>query len=169
MKKHLFIPLLLCASSGLQAGYADEVAHKAIRAEYERASKAAALKYVDGIFSVRARNYQAFGVNGKVVDPKRERTSLERLVEPAISVTEKSEVVTFKDKDATHITCQVHDVMRIVMPAPQPRPPSELVIDTQCTDEWQKIGNTWKQTTNRVLHQTYDNHSLAPEKTKAAK
>ena len=162
----LFIPALVRLS---QPSTAEENAHKSVRAAYERAIQAAELKYIDGILSVRAKNFQAFGVNGRAVDSKRERVSLERLLGPALSIREKSDIVSFKEKDPTHVVCQVHDVIRVVMPAPQPRPPAELVIDTQCTDEWQKIGNTWKQISNRIQRQTYDNHNVAPGQAQGSK
>ena len=82
----LLIPALVGLSQPLTA---EENAHKSVRAAYERAIQAAELKYIDGILSVRAKNFQAFGVNGRAVDFKRERVSLERLLGPALSIREK--------------------------------------------------------------------------------
>ena len=81
--------LLLILSSAHAMG---EV-YKPIEQAYQRSSRAMALKFVDGVHSIRDRNFELRDPDGTLVALPVERARLEQLLLPALRIEESHRVV----------------------------------------------------------------------------
>ena len=159
---------LLLFNSPISYAQSPADARKAIEAAYQKAAEAARLKFIDGIFSVRAPIFSGYGANGQRVDPAKERALLEQLLIPALSIKETTRIVSFRQDSGASATCKVQDVLEIVTHNPTSRQPILMVLKTDSTDEWALTSKGWRQTTNRVHKQSLDSRqTVAPDLKKA--
>lgn len=142
-------PLLLL-SLGLSpcwAGPREEIARA-----YLRSNKAMALKFVDGVQSLRGRNFILEDPESVKVTESIERSRLEMVLVRALKVEETSKIIEFSGNSYS-AKCLVHYVTRFQMVDEVKKTPYDLTLVTDCRDEWVKQDNGWKIRLTRVLRQ----------------
>lgn len=138
-------------------GFCDEEKpQQRIRAAYAKSATALRYKYLEGALSIRAPEYIGYGLDGKRIDLRIERSNMQKMITPALAVSETSEISSFTNKGPKFFTCRVHDTLHFILPQPRPRPPVDFIVTSDSLDEWQLIGNAWKQTANHLQKQTTD-------------
>jgi len=126
------------------------------RAEIERAylrsNKAMALKFVDGVQSLRGRNFILEDPENVKVTEGIERSRLEMVLMRALKVSETSKIKQFNG-NAYSARCLVHYTTQFTMVDEVKKTPYELTLETDCQDEWVKQDDGWKIRLTRVLRQ----------------
>lgn len=126
------------------------------RAEIERAylrsNKAMALKFVDGVQSLRGRNFILEDPENVKVTEGIERSRLEMVLVRALKVSETSKISQFTG-NAYSARCLVHYTTQFTMVDEVKKKPYELTLETDCQDEWVKQDDGWKIRLTRVLRQ----------------
>lgn len=139
--------LLLMLISSAQA----EI-HPSIRKAYQRSSRAMSLKFVDGVHSIRDRNFELRDPDGTLVPLTVERARLEQLLLPALSVDESHRVLS-SSSSADRVDCRVRFTTRVRLLDTLKRKPFDLKMDTECQDLWVLRGQEWKLLKSQVLLQ----------------
>ena len=145
MKRSIFAVLLLTAA--VWAGPREEIARA-----YFRSSQAMSLKFVDGVHSLRGRNYELIDPESVKVTESIERSRLESFLARALEVEETSVIKKFELSGET-AHCLVHYHTRLRLVDEKLRKPYDLILDTDCQDLWKRERTGWKIQQNRVLRQ----------------
>lgn len=145
MHKHFFL-ITLC----LTPCWADPRAD--IERAYMRSNKAMALKFVDGVQSLRGRNFLLQDPENVKVSEPIERSRLEMVLARALKVEETSKILKFSG-NAYSARCLVHYTTRFKMVDEIKKKPYDLTLDTDCEDNWVKQEDGWKIRVTRVLNQ----------------
>ena len=139
--------LLSLGFSPCWAGPREEIAHA-----YLRSNKAMALKFVDGVHSLRGRNFILEDPENVKVSEAIERSRLEMLLVRALKVGETSKIVQFSG-NAYSARCLVHYTTNLTMVDEVKKTPYMLTIETDCQDDWVKQDDGWKIRLTRTLRQ----------------
>ncbi len=126
--------------------------YKPIEQAYQRSSRAMALKFVDGVHSIRDRNFELRDPDGTLVPLPVERARLEQLLLPALRIEESHRVVQ-STATASQVDCRVRFTTRIRLLDPAKKKPFDLKMDTECQDRWVLRGSQWKLLRSQVLLQ----------------
>lgn len=153
MRKALLLTLLLYSSASGEL-------YKPIEQAYQRSSRAMALKFVDGVHSIRDRNFELLDPDGTPVPLPVERARLEQLLLPALRIEESHRVVQ-SDSSPSQVDCRVRFTTRVRLLDTAKRKPFELKMDTECQDRWVLRGQEWKLLRSQVLLQE-SSRSQAP-------
>jgi len=119
---------------------------------YQRSSKAMSLKFVDGVHSLRARAFKLSDQDSVNISEPIERVRLEQLLARALKVEETSNIVKFTSSGST-ARCQTHFLTRLTMVDELSRKQYQLILDTDCEDDWVLQSDGWKVKNSRVLRQ----------------
>ena len=119
---------------------------------YQRSSKAMSLKFVDGVHSLRAREFKLSDPDSVNVSEQIERVRLEQVLSRALKVEETSNIVSFSSSGST-ARCRAHFVTRLTMVDELSRKQYQLILDTDCEDDWVLQSDGWKVKNSRVLRQ----------------
>lgn len=139
------MPLLF--ASTVWAGPREEITQA-----YLRSNKAMALKFVDGVQSLRGRNFILEDPENVKVTEAIERSRLEMVLIRALKVEETSKILRFSGNSYS-AKCLVQYTTRFTMVDEIKKKPYELVLSTDCDDDWVKQDNGWKIRLTRVLRQ----------------
>lgn len=131
-----------------------EDARQAIQAAYDKTCEAAALKYVDGIRSIRTPRFEAYNPDGKLVDLVWERNRYNRLLSTSLSVTKSAKILSFNQVDANHVTCKVREVYTLKRLNPLTGKQVPVVFESISDDEWVETKRGWKLQCSRVRKQS---------------
>ena len=142
-------PTLLVFLS-LSACWADPRAD--IEHAYLRSNKAMALKFVDGVQSLRGRNFVLEDPENVKVSEAIERSRLEMILTRCLKVEETSRIVKFSG-NAYSAHCLVHYVTQFTMVDEAQKKPYQLTLTTDCEDDWVKQDDGWKIRRTRVTLQ----------------
>lgn len=145
--KWIAILLISLGTSPCWAGPREEVAQA-----YLRSNKAMALKFVDGVQSLRGRNFTLEDPENVKVSEMIERSRLEMVLARALKVEETSQITQFSG-NAYSARCLVHYTTKFTMVDEIKKKAYELVLQTDCQDEWVKQDDGWKIRLTRVLRQ----------------
>lgn len=128
-------------------------ARQAIEAAYDKTCEAAALKFVDGIRSVRAPRFEAYNPDGKLVDLVWERNRYDRLLQTALSVKKTVKILSFQQADDTHATCRVQEIYSMSRMDPITARPIPVLFESISDDEWVLTRRGWRLQRSRVRQQ----------------
>lgn len=143
---------LCCLLSLAQLAAAQTVtARKAIQASYDKTCEAAGLKFIDGVWSVRTRDFKAFDPAGNSVNLDFERDRYQRLLAPALSVKKTAKILSFEQLDDSNVSCSVQEVYVVEYTAPGK--PVKVVWESRSQDRWLKTKRGWRISESRVTHQ----------------
>lgn len=143
--------LLMAALLTLPGQCAD--ARQAIQAAYEKTCEAAALKFVDGIRSIRAPKFEAFNPDGKMVDLVWERNRYDRLLSTALSVKKTVKMLSFQQVDDSRALCRVQEIYTMSRMNPITGKPIPVLFESISDDEWVLTRRGWKLQRSRVKQQ----------------
>lgn len=127
---------------------------QAIQAAYDKTCEAAALKFVDGIRSIRTPRFEAYNPDGKLVDLVWERNRYARLLATSLSVTKSAKILSFNRVDETHVTCKVREVYTLKRLNPLTGKQVPVIFESISDDEWVATKRGWKLQCSRVRKQT---------------
>ncbi len=127
----------------------------AIQAAYQKACTAAALKYMDGIFSVRTANFVAFTMDGHKVNLQKDRAAIEKIILNALNVKQSSNIQEFKLLDSRHAQCRTRDYLEVRTVDTVEKHVVDFSVETVSKDEWILTKRGWRQTSSRVLEQIF--------------
>ncbi|MBN9414655.1 hypothetical protein ABS71_16600 [bacterium SCN 62-11] len=130
------------------AGPREEIAQA-----YLRSNKAMALKFVDGVQSLRGRNFVLQDPENVKVSEAIERSRLEMILARSLKVEETSKITKFEG-NAYSARCLVHYVTQFTMVDEIKKKPYELILNTDCEDDWVKQDDGWKIRQTRVVDQS---------------
>lgn len=119
---------------------------------YTRSNKAMALKFVDGVQSLRGRNFVLEDPESTKVSDAIERSRLEMILQRSLKVEETSKILKFSGNGYS-ARCLVHYTTRFTMVDDVKKKPFDLVLDTECEDDWVKQDDGWKIRLTRVVRQ----------------
>jgi hypothetical protein len=169
MRNHLTLSVLLsitvwCASSRLCLAKpaAPLSPRRGVEQAYEKSSTATSFRFLDGMYSVRALKFTAFGPHGKPVDLRHEREAMARILANSLSATEKVDITSFKQINASHVECLVHDMTQFLMTEPGTEKRRIVTLDTTSRDRWALVEGRWRQQQTNVVHQTSTSKDLTP-------
>ena len=111
-----------------------------------------ALKFVDGVLSLRGRGFVLEDPENVKVTESIERSRLEMVLVRALKVSETSKIVQFQG-NAYSARCRVHYNTQFTMVDEVNQTPYELTLSTDCQDDWVKQEDGWKIRLTRVLSQ----------------
>lgn len=131
-----------------------EEARQAIQSAYDKTCEAAALKFVDGIRSIRTPRFEAYNPDGKLVDLVWERNRYDRLLATSLSVTKSAKVISFHQIDDTHATCRVREVYTLKRLNPVTGKHVPVVFESISDDEWVSTDRGWRLQRSRVRKQS---------------
>jgi hypothetical protein len=146
---------LMLAPTGAEPGPATPKA--AIQAAYAKAGMGARLKFVHGMLSHRAVDFELLGPDGRKLDLTLERERFKRLFEPATRVELTTKMVTFESR-GNLAQCHVEQVMSIEGPEPETQRTVTNVTTSYLADTWQRQGSAWKLRACQVVYQ--QNHQM---------
>ena len=141
------LSLIFLSCSASWAGPREDIARA-----YLRSNKAMALKFVDGVQSLRGRNFVLEDPENVKVSEAIERSRLEMVLMRALKVEETSKIVKFSGNSAS-ARCLVQYITRFEMVDEVKKKPYTLTLSTDCQDEWIKQDDGWKIRLTRVLRQ----------------
>ncbi|MBT9588005.1 hypothetical protein IV102_32010 [bacterium] len=124
-----------------------------IAAAYGRSSRAMALKYVDGILSIRAPGYQLFDTDGVMRDNSVERSRLAFFLGSGLRVEEDTQILTFQ-QEGTVARAKVRYQTRLLQKE------RWLHLETVCQDEWALLGGRWLLRRTKMVSQDAANKPL---------
>jgi hypothetical protein len=122
-----------------------------IERAYLRSSKAMALKFADGVASVRAPEYVLVDTDGVRSDLQLERSRLEQLFASCTLLVEDVTIEEFSASARGRVRCKVRYLTRLDTIAGKDIRP--LLLDTDCIDEWVSTPDGWLLARTRVLRQ----------------
>ncbi len=128
-------------------------ARQAIQAAYDKTCEAAALKFVDGIRSIRTARFEAYNPDGKLVDLVWERNRYDRLLSTALSVKKTVKILSFRQEDADHVTCRVQEIYTMKRINPISNNPIQVLFESISDDEWVATSRGWRIQRSRVRQQ----------------
>lgn len=141
---------------GAVIGPVQAEAREEIEGIYQRTYRAAALKYRSGMYAHRAGNFRALDRDGVLVDPRQELAWLNQFLGSALTVEEKGEIVRFDYLSEDEVECEVLDTIEAeTFTDVQKKTLQKVKIVTRSRDGWRRTGSGWKQTSCRLLDQTY--------------
>lgn len=124
-----------------------------LRSSYYKLTRAANLRYLDGMVSLRAPEFVLFDQDGNRVDLAVERARAERYLAQSIALDERSELRQCQPVGPQRVRCRVrYQAQFRVLDSDgkaQPR-----VIQSECQDLWEKRRGKWWLLQTRVLSQT---------------
>lgn len=145
MMKPLFLVVL--SLTPCWAGPREDIARA-----YLRSSKAMGLKFVDGVQSLRGRNFVLEDPESVKVTEAIERSRLETILLRSLKVEESSKILKFSGNNYS-ARCLVHYTTQFTMVDEVKKKPYELILNTDCEDDWVKQDDGWKVRLTRVLRQ----------------
>lgn len=123
---------------------------------YRLTYKAANLKYRAGMYAHRGSEYKAYDLDGREVDPRKERDWLFGLLDRAVTFNETGVITDFTLLSEVEAECVVVDTIEAKVFADTTKANlSKVVLTTRSTDLWRLTDFGWKQTSSRILEQTY--------------
>ena len=133
---------------GLCPVYAQSAVQKEIENAYKKAARALELKFLDGLFSLRDWNFEAYNQRGQGVDLVAERQRFIDLFKAAQSATERDTVSAFRQIDAGNAECEVHQLIEVKSAS------GVLKLDSRVRDRWVLTKRGWRIRSSRILKQT---------------
>jgi hypothetical protein len=123
----------------------DDTVRAAIQFAYDKEAEAASLKYVNGMLSVRTRDFQAFSY-GNQMDLRDERAQLMGLMSSAMSASESTRILGLHRVDANHASCRIHQEITVVSLERVTGTPMAVTVETESQDEWLNTPRGWRET-----------------------
>lgn len=136
-------------------------ARSAIEAAYSKSYKAASLRHLEGILSVRARDFVAYDLEGKPIEPRKELAMLYTMVSSALKLEESGEILEFKQLSPKKVECKVLDRLLFTGRESKTGKARTLLFTTRSSDVWVLGEQGWKQSSSRVLEQDVRPHDAA--------
>lgn len=144
--RRILIFLLVLATSAFSEGPA------AIEQAYGRSGKAMALKFIDGVHSIRDRQFELFDSDGLRVPMAVERAQLQNFLRMALKVEESHQTVDWTPTGLGG-RCKVHYKTRATFLDRLTKKRYQWALETDCLDEWVLRGQKWKLLRSRILRQ----------------
>lgn len=119
---------------------------------YFRSNRAMALKFIDGVQAIRGRNFLLEDPENVKVSEPIERSRLEMILARSLKVEETSKIVRFSG-NAYSARCLVQYTTQFTMVDDLKKKPYDLMLFTECEDDWVKQDDGWKIRVTRVLRQ----------------
>ena len=130
-------------------------AKKEIQAAYQVTYKAAALKYIHGMYAHRAPSFSGVDADGMPHNLKKERTWMKAFLDTALEIQELGTILDFRVIDEETVECRVEDTLHaVVFKGTRKLERKRLVMKTLSIDRWQRFGSEWKQVHCEVLDQS---------------
>ena len=143
-------------------GFADSSSVRSkIQQAYAKSTKAASLKFLDGMLAVRSPDFKAYDKSGKVIDRTEELAAFQSLLGQALTVTETVEILSFELTGENTAECRIQDVFRWTAVEGKERAEVTFTLRTKSEDGWKLTGDGWKQSTTRVLEQTVEKKDVS--------
>ena len=133
-----------------------------LQANYARVNLAAEIKYLDGVVCCRSDYFVGYNADGTRLDENFERNQLAQSFRGALSVKDKTRILSLQTVSSTRVVCQVQDVLEITIPATLPKLPNVLQITAFSSDEWSKEKDGWRITSSRVSKLSSETHPAVP-------
>ena len=127
----------------------------AVKSQYDRCLEATSLKYLDGIYCIRAPGFRLFNPDGLLLDLSVERNRMEQFLAPAISVKETYAIQSFQVLSEERVRCVVLYTTRAVLPNRLTGKLDEFLMRTKCVDDWLRTKKGWLLSQTRVIEQDY--------------
>lgn len=125
-----------------------------IQSAYAKAALGARLKFVQGMLSHRAADFETFGADGRKLDLTLEREGFNRLFSTATRVDLATRVISLRARDQA-VECRVEQRLSIQAPQPETRKTVTITLSSCTIDSWRHQGNLWKLRTRHILsHQS---------------
>lgn len=141
----------LCLLAGFCAG-AEPVATSLGRV-YTRSSRAARLKYLDGLLAHRAPGFQLFGPSGLSQDLTLEKERFQFLFGRATRVRLHTSVLQVEEKPSETLAV-VHQTFTVEQVDDRSRRAYTVVLETDAVDSWRRSRGAWRLHTTYVKKQT---------------
>lgn len=126
---------------------------QAIQQAYNKSTVATGLRFLDGMYALRSRNFSAIAPNGKRVDLRADRAMMGRILENCLSAKESVEIQSFQQKGPSRAECTVHDITEFLMVEPSSKARRNIRLETTSRDVWALAGGRWRQDRSTILHQ----------------
>jgi hypothetical protein len=124
-----------------------------LKAAYRKATRATKLRYLDGIYSIRAPEFELLDLEGKRVNLQTEKNRQRVHLATAVSAEESATLVSAQRLSPTTARSIVdYRAQYRLLDGVSPKPVLR-VIEARCADEWVRRDNEWLLTRTRVLSQ----------------
>lgn len=154
MKKAISLMCLaLTIVSAAAAQPAASNVKRELSAAYVKASRAAQLKYLEGIYSIRGPEFEVIQPDGRKADLALERSQQAHLLSSSLKIREKTVVKSVEMRGPNSARCRVEFLTEFTMLDSASAKPYVLKLDTLCEDDWTKGDKGWLQSRSRVLRQ----------------
>ena len=148
--RYWWLPILLCGN----AVFADVRAE--IAKEYLRSTEATSLKYLDGVYSIRAPKFQLFNAENLDLDLRVERTRWEAVIQPAVQVKEKVDIKSLQQLSPDRVQCDVTYLTKLVVVNQLTGNEDEQILTTGCRDLWVLLKGRWRLLSTHVTQQEFN-------------
>jgi len=152
MRWHL--ALAICLSTLVPCAGAD--VREMILREYERSTQATELKYLDGVYCIRAPGFRLLTIEGLVLDPRVERMRLEQFLGPALSVREQIYLESLEMKSGDEAVCTITCTTNLTTFNRVTGRKESQVLVTRSRDDWVLLAKQrWRLRVSQILSQDY--------------
>jgi hypothetical protein len=126
-------------------------ARREIEAAYQKSYRAAALKHLPGMLSMRDESFEGYSQDGTLVDPEKERESLRGVLQASLSVAESGTILNYLSNEHDRVECIVEDRFKSTFIDANSKNLTTVIFVTRSRDTWVKRRTGWKQVRCRVL------------------
>lgn len=156
----VFAGALLCLIVSV-AGQASDLKTDFEKA-YRRAAFAAELKYVEGMLSNRAEDYELYTPGGNLLDLSIERTRFQSLMEPATRVQFETKILRCDPLGNDKAICYVEQFLRVES-TDKTGQLETAVVHTWSKDLWVATPRGWRIQKSKVIRQEYGKSEGLPD------
>jgi ketosteroid isomerase-like protein len=151
----LMITLALFSSTTALHASPTTNARHAIQAAYTSIDTAVAHKDIQGATAFYAPDFTSTDIQGRVTTGAQQQQSAEQVFARAQSISSKTKITAFSLSGPNQATVTAHSHIQITLPAPTATgKTTNLVLDATERDQWMKMADGWRETSDKVLTQS---------------